>query len=60
MFLQTIMLAARARGLHACTETSIASYPDIARRPSCEYPERRPIFGKPLMSHQHEHLIRTI
>lgn len=32
MFLQTIMLAARARGLHTCPEASIASYPDIIRR----------------------------
>jgi nitroreductase len=32
MFLQTIMLAARARGLHTCPEASIASYPDIVRR----------------------------
>ncbi len=32
MFLQTLMLAARARGLHSCAEASIASYPDVARR----------------------------
>jgi nitroreductase len=32
MFLQTIMLAARARGLHTCAEAAIASYPDIVRR----------------------------
>ncbi|MFN7085723.1 MAG: nitroreductase [Burkholderiales bacterium] len=32
MFLQTIMLAARARGLHTCPEASIADYPDIVRR----------------------------
>ena len=32
MFLQTIMLAARARGLHTCPEAAIASYPDICRR----------------------------
>ena len=32
MFLQTIMLAARAHGLHTCAEASIASYPDIVRR----------------------------
>jgi nitroreductase len=32
MFLQTIMLAARARGLHTCAEASIASFPDIVRR----------------------------
>jgi nitroreductase len=32
MFLQTIMLAARARGLHTCPEASIASYPGIVRR----------------------------
>jgi nitroreductase len=32
MFLQTLMLAARARGLHTCAEASIASYPDIVRR----------------------------
>lgn len=32
MFLQTIMLAARARGLHTCPQAAIASYPDIVRR----------------------------
>jgi nitroreductase len=32
MFLQTIMLAARARGLHTCAQASIASFPDIVRR----------------------------
>ena len=32
MFLQTLMLAARARGLHTCAEASIANYPDIVRR----------------------------
>lgn len=32
MFLQTIMLAARAKGLHTCPEAAIASYPDIVRR----------------------------
>lgn len=32
MFLQTIMLAARARHLHTCAEAAIASYPDIVRR----------------------------
>jgi nitroreductase len=32
MFMQTIMLAARARGLHTCAEAAIASYPDIVRR----------------------------
>lgn len=32
MFLQTLMLAARARGLHTCSEASIAGYPDIVRR----------------------------
>ena len=32
MFLQTIMLAARACGLHTCPEAAIASYPDIVRR----------------------------
>ena len=32
MFAQTLMLAARARGLHTCAEASIASYPDIVRR----------------------------
>jgi len=32
MFLQTIMLAARARGLHTCPQASIASFPDIVRR----------------------------
>ena len=32
MFLQTIMLAARARGLHTCAEASIASYPDVVRQ----------------------------
>ncbi|HSN39411.1 MAG TPA: nitroreductase [Burkholderiales bacterium] len=32
MFLQTLMLAARAKGLHTCPEASIANYPDIVRR----------------------------
>jgi nitroreductase len=32
MFLQTIMLAARARGLHTTPQASIANYPDIVRR----------------------------
>ena len=32
MFLQTIMLAARAKGLHTCAEASIANYADIVRR----------------------------
>jgi nitroreductase len=32
MFIQTIMLAARARGLHTCPEAAIASYPNICRR----------------------------
>lgn len=32
MFLQTLMLAARARGLHTCAQASIANYPDIVRR----------------------------
>ena len=32
MFLQTLMLAARARGLHTCAEAAIASYPDVVRR----------------------------
>src|SRR5258706_7504746 len=32
MFLQTIMLAARARRMHTCAEAAIASYPDIVRR----------------------------
>lgn len=32
MFLQTIMLAARAKGLHTCSEASIANYPDVVRR----------------------------
>lgn len=32
MFLQTIMLAARSRGLHTCAEAAIASFPDVVRR----------------------------
>jgi len=32
LFAQTLMLAARARGLHTCAEASIASYPAIVRR----------------------------
>jgi len=32
MFLQTIMLAARARGLHTCPEAAIASFPGVVRR----------------------------
>ena len=31
MFIQTIMLAARAKGLHTCPEASISNYPDIVR-----------------------------
>jgi nitroreductase len=31
MFVQTIMLAARAKGLHTCPEASISNYPDIVR-----------------------------
>ncbi len=32
MFLQTLMLAARAKGLHTCAEALIASYPAVVRR----------------------------
>jgi nitroreductase len=32
MFIQTIMLAARAKGLHTCPEASISNYPDVVRR----------------------------
>lgn len=32
MFLQTLMLAARAKGLHTCPQASIANYPDVVRR----------------------------
>lgn len=32
MFLQTIMIAARARGLDTCAQAAIANYPDIVRR----------------------------
>jgi nitroreductase len=45
MFLQTIMLAARARGLHTCAEASIASYPDIVRRELGITPEHIVICG---------------
>ena len=31
-FLQSLMLAARGRGLHSCAQASIAEYPDIVRR----------------------------
>jgi nitroreductase len=31
MFLQSIMLGARARGLHTCAQASIAQYPDLVR-----------------------------
>lgn len=31
MFLQTLMLAARGRGLHTCAQASIAQYPDLVR-----------------------------
>ncbi len=31
-FLQSLMLAARAHGLHSCAQASIAEYPDIVRR----------------------------
>lgn len=32
MFIQSIMLAARAKGLHTCAEASISNYPDVVRR----------------------------
>lgn len=32
MFMQTVMLAARAKGLHTCAQASIAGYPDVVRR----------------------------
>jgi nitroreductase len=32
MFIQTIMVAARGRGLHTCAQASIGEYPDIVRR----------------------------
>lgn len=32
MFLQTIMIALRAHGLHSCAQASIAEFPDIVRR----------------------------
>ena len=32
LFAQTLMLAARARGLHTCAEAAIASFPDVVRR----------------------------
>lgn len=32
MFLQTLMIAARGRGLDTCPQASIANYPDIVRR----------------------------
>lgn len=32
MFIQNIMLAARAKGLHTCAEASISNYPDVVRR----------------------------
>ena len=32
MFLQNIMVAARARGLHTCAQASFANYPQIVRR----------------------------
>jgi nitroreductase len=31
MFLQTLMLAARGRGLHTCAQAAIAQYPDLIR-----------------------------
>jgi len=45
LFLQTIMLAARARGLHTCAQASIASYPDIVRRELAIGEERHVICG---------------
>ena len=45
MFLQTIMLAARARGLHTCAEASIASYPDVVRRELALTPDSIVICG---------------
>jgi nitroreductase len=32
MFLQTIMIALRAHGLHSCAQAAIAEFPDIVRR----------------------------
>jgi nitroreductase len=32
MFLQNVMIAARAEGLHTCAQASFANYPDIVRR----------------------------
>jgi len=32
MFLQNIMIAARAEGLHTCAQASFANYPDIVRK----------------------------
>lgn len=32
MFLQNVMIAARAQGLHTCAQASFANYPDIVRR----------------------------
>ena len=38
MFLQNIMIAARARGHHTCAQASFANYPSIVRR-HCHIPE---------------------
>jgi nitroreductase len=45
MFVQTIMLAARARGVHTCAEAAIASYPDIVRRELNITPDNTVICG---------------
>ena len=45
MFVQTIMLGARARGLHTCAEAAIASYPDIVRRELNITPDHTVICG---------------
>ncbi len=38
MFLQNVMVAARAHGLHTCAQASFANYPEIVRR-HCDIPE---------------------
>jgi len=59
MFLQTIMLAARARGLHTCAEAAIASYPDIVRRELTIAKERVVICGMAMGYADPEAIINT-
>jgi len=59
MFLQTIMLAARARGLHTCAEAAIASFPDIVRRELGITPDNIVICGMAMGYAQPDAVVNT-